>query len=285
MLVNLLDQGGLCNRLTHAAAFLAASKEFGFPVIHAPLARYKKKLPVVTNNIICLSPYNKFHSVTAFAQTTTSRVVRSCCRKYLKKQSVRNVTSIPTEYSNISLIQEDILNKAKHSLLCFDFGWPTIPQDLAEKHKNTVLQQLQFPTIDSNAVRHEFESIDKRKGDIIGLHIRRGDYQHIKNGQYFWSIEEYKKLIERITKSTGNQVVICSNEPLNLHDWKDLPIYYFQPDQIKDIIRLSLCDYVIGPPSTFSAWAAFMGNKKIAHLEQSDADIKFASPQLMDSLE
>ena len=285
MLVNLLDQGGFCNRLTHAAAFLTVAAEYNFRVVHSPLARYKKNLPAITGNILCLTPHKSVYSCTGYAQTTASRILRSYCKKFLRSQSVRQFATIPKEYSDVSLSQDAILKKAKHSFLCFDFGWPVAPEPLVEKHKDAVLQLLQFPASDTMAVQQEFASIKKSKGELIGLHIRRGDYQNIKNGQYFWEIEQYKELAKRITQNSSNRVIICSNEQINPQDWDDLPVHYFPPDQIKDIIRLASCDFIVGPPSTFSAWAAFTGKKPIAHLQRPNAAIKFAPPQLMGSLE
>ena len=36
---------------------------------------------------------------------------------------------------------------------------------------------------------------------------------------------------------------------------------------VHDLHTLAACDYLIGPPSTFSQWASFSGNTPLLHLE------------------
>ncbi len=54
---------------------------------------------------------------------------------------------------------------------------------------------------------------------------------------------------------------LSSDEPLNIHNFKNFDIYFdSQPHFITDLYTLAQCDYIIGPPSTYSMWASFYGN-------------------------
>ncbi|MEA5612883.1 hypothetical protein VB671_09130 [Nodularia spumigena UHCC 0040] len=43
-------------------------------------------------------------------------------------------------------------------------------------------------------------------------------------------------------------------------------IYFSDDSPVIDLYTLSKCDYIVGPVSTFSEWAAFYGNKLLYHL-------------------
>lgn len=46
---------------------------------------------------------------------------------------------------------------------------------------------------------------------------------------------------------------------------------------ITDLYTLSLCDYIIGPFSTFFRWASFIGEKPICYLEDKNQTFTLAS--------
>jgi hypothetical protein len=40
-----------------------------------------------------------------------------------------------------------------------------------------------------------------------------------------------------------------------------------------DLYSLARCDYVFGPPSTYSQWASFYGNKPLLHVFDRDSQL------------
>jgi hypothetical protein len=44
--------------------------------------------------------------------------------------------------------------------------------------------------------------------------------------------------------------------------------------ELEDMYALAGCDYIIGPPSTFSMWASFIGKVPLFHLH--DREINFS---------
>jgi hypothetical protein len=52
---------------------------------------------------------------------------------------------------------------------------------------------------------------------------------------------------------------ICSNEAIDPDSFKDFLALSGQRHFIVDLYSLAACDVIIGPPSTFSQWAAFYG--------------------------
>ena len=119
---------------------------------------------------------------------------------------------------------------------------------------------------------------DKYKGITIGVHVRRGDYKDYLDGKYFFSDEVYLDAITQVRKlfSYGNgnvRFLICSNEPFNVpQNYGDI-FSIDNTDGMIDLYALSCCDYIIGPPSSYSQWASFYGNVPLCMLLDENIDI------------
>ncbi|MEA4915956.1 alpha-1,2-fucosyltransferase [Proteiniphilum sp.] len=112
---------------------------------------------------------------------------------------------------------------------------------------------------------------------IVGVHVRRGDYKIWNNGHFFYELYQYADFMERIEKLFPHQKVsffISSNEWFEINEFPGLSCYRFERNQpsaeILDLYTLSMCDYIIGPFSTYSRWASFIGEKPLCFLETVD---------------
>ena len=114
----------------------------------------------------------------------------------------------------------------------------------------------------------------KQKSDIVvGVHIRRGDYATWNDGRFFYELEEYHHFMLRIKQLYKNKNVsffISSNEDFSLDIFNDCECRRFGKEPsgaILDLYTLSLCDRMIGPFSTYSRWASFIGEVPLCFLE------------------
>jgi hypothetical protein len=106
---------------------------------------------------------------------------------------------------------------------------------------------------------------------VIGIHVRHGDYMHWRSGRYWYTIKQYKKIIHSLekAKSESAQILfyIASNadHTLNFKRFISAPrckIFLSKASYIDDFIALSISTLIVGPPSSFGHWAAFLGKKK-----------------------
>ena len=83
----------------------------------------------------------------------------------------------------------------------------------------------------------------------LGVHIRRGDYAQWRNGQYFFddAVYAYQQLCPKVA------------------------VHHLQGSAPEDLFMLSECDYVIGPPSTFSLVAAMYRDIPLYRMDTADA--------------
>jgi len=109
---------------------------------------------------------------------------------------------------------------------------------------------------------------------VVGVHVRRGDYATWNEGRFFFSLDEYASFMRRVQKAFDGQRVgffISSNEDFDVGTtFPDLLCarYGEEPSAaILDLYTLSLCDRLIGPFSTFSRWASFIGRVPLCFIE------------------
>jgi hypothetical protein len=113
---------------------------------------------------------------------------------------------------------------------------------------------------------------------VIGVHIRKGDYKHYRNGIYYYNDNDYKRFMVEIKKHFPDKrlgFLLCSNEKHNIQDFQGLETMVVpEANATDDLFALSRCDFIIGPPSTFSMWASFYGQKPLRFVKSKDETIK-----------
>lgn len=109
------------------------------------------------------------------------------------------------------------------------------------------------------------KTLSNYDGITIGVHIRRGDYIDWCNGAYYYADEVYVRIMEELAaeaKQKGKKIrfLICSNEPFYAKQTGLNSIRIPNADGITDLYGLASCDYIVGPPSSYSQWASYYGN-------------------------
>ena len=113
---------------------------------------------------------------------------------------------------------------------------------------------------------------------VVGIHIRRGDYATWNDGRFFYSLEEYHEFMLRIQQLYSRKRVaffISSNEDFSLNLFEGCICRRFGKEPsgaILDLYTLSLCDRIIGPFSSYSRWASFIGEVPLCFLESKDQE-------------
>ena len=104
---------------------------------------------------------------------------------------------------------------------------------------------------------------------LIGVHIRQKDYRTYLQGFFYYQSEDYERILEAmIAMFPGRRVafLICSDEELKTESFASFRVTPGPGTTLEDLYSLAACDFLIGPPSTFSLWAAFYGGRPIYHL-------------------
>ena len=115
-------------------------------------------------------------------------------------------------------------------------------------------------------------------------YARRRDYINYLDGIHYHSWESYlhwanqtKQVLEKLGKKNVG-IVICSDDKLPSLIRNNDDVYFSSSNEVMvDINLLSLCNYNLGPPSSFGTWLSWFGkvprlvvrkNTEITSLEQ-----------------
>jgi hypothetical protein len=141
------------------------------------------------------------------------------------------------------------------------------------------------------------ESVDKTlpKPDEdtirLGVHIRRGDYKTWMKGNYYFSNEDFIRIIQSffsLFPEKKMEILIASNEktlPQNLFEHSlETKIHFLSGTSGEDLYALSTCNYLIGPPSTFSLMAAFYNDSKLYWIFDKNRKLQLDSFKKFDCL-
>lgn len=157
--------------------------------------------------------------------------------------------------------------------LGFKKGWDTMNDT---RYLSSTKEQLQLIFRPKESIMTKAESmINTIRGYadlIIGVHIRHGDYKTFYNGKYYYTLEEFHAFmlqIKQLYPSKSVAFFISSNENFSSDIFKGCECYRFGKEpsgDILDLYTLSLCDKIIGPWSTYSRWASFIGEKPLCFI-------------------
>jgi hypothetical protein len=158
-------------------------------------------------------------------------------------------------------------------------GWRFDFTKLTEKHRIEMARRYSLKPI--MYANNEFvKKVTKLKSEgysLIGVHIRRGDYKKWKGGIYYYDDNVYKKHMDNISLQLANKgiekqlFVLFSNDVVNFKQSENIIISY--ENWYIDHHVMSICDYLIGPPSTFTLWASYVGKGKLFYLHDCNENI------------
>jgi len=105
---------------------------------------------------------------------------------------------------------------------------------------------------------------------VVGVHIRHGDYRQHLGGRFFWPVATYAGFMRRMVELLSPRPVaflVCSNAVHKPDDFSGFVADFGPGHLVSDMAALAQCNYILGPPSSFSSWAAFQGRNKLLRLE------------------
>lgn len=160
-------------------------------------------------------------------------------------------------------------------------GWYFRNYELVMQHADTIRHHLR----PRSEIQQDCESLVqtlRRDVDVlIGVHIRHGDYRTAWGGGLYFPTEKYVAWMGMMSRQLSGQKVgflVSSNEAQDVRCFAGLNVKFRTPSPsevpgsaaVRDLVTLSLCDYLIAPPSTFSGWASFSGSVPICFVRHPD---------------
>ena len=165
-------------------------------------------------------------------------------------------------------------------LLGFTKGWSTRNDTRYLASTMPELKRIFRPKDEiMNKAERLIASMREEADVVVGVHIRRGDYSTWNNGRFFYELEDYHRFMQQVTAAYSPQKVaffISSNESFSPDIFNDCSCRRFGKEPsgaILDLYTLSLCDRIMGPPSSYSRWASFIGEVPLCFLEDKSQQL------------
>lgn len=233
------DKGRLCNNIIQYGHLYAWGREHGRQTMSMRFAHMYPDFHI---------SHTKYHNPLVYV---IAKMAAKC-----KLIPTVNFNDINSDYVH----EQDMMLNHSNVLAT---GWCVRFPDLFEKYKPEILQLFDFSDRVKERVAGRMLS---RNRDCIrlGVHIRRGDYATWCRGTYFFNDEQYATVIQQFTELLPDKpidIYICGNDPkLDRHyflkRFADTHIKFPNGSPAEDLCLLSQCDYLIGPPSTFTLVAS-----------------------------
>lgn len=271
--------GQLGNRLFHYAHWLVNSWEYGYTLYNPSFDEYgayfaRESIYEMKRGILSLW---WFRQVILFL----TRVVFKCMALRGMKQVGNSWLRFYRlgEGEECNLRDLDFVRLRESTKCLVVQGWLYRDPVSLQRYGDEVRQFFRIlPTHE----KHVIALIGKiRAGDHksrIGLHIRRGDYKDFLGGAYYYTNEQYCEVMRKVKEYFRRKEIrwlICSNEPVDREAFSAFDIILGNGQIVEDMYGFAACDYIVGPPSTYTGWAAFYGKKPIHYIEKITGEIRF----------
>ena len=152
-------------------------------------------------------------------------------------------------------------------------GWYFRASDLTKKYREYFVRKYSLLPhyYRGNELYQKLAGLDRHQHVLVGIHIRKRDYKTWENGKYFFGDDVYQKAMKNFSAqysrvSRKNVLfVMFSDEPITIPEDENI-IISLNPWYV-DHVLMSQCDYLIGPPSTFTMWASYISNALYFHIK------------------
>ncbi|NVO32575.1 O-fucosyltransferase family protein [Hymenobacter lapidiphilus] len=159
-------------------------------------------------------------------------------------------------------------------------GWCFRDRPSFLKHAALIRRLFEPVPVHSQAVAARIATCRRTAEVLVGVHIRRGDYATFADGQYYYDNPQYahlmRQLLSQWSSSTRVEFLLCSDETLDLSAFEGLRVHCASGHFVEDLYALAACDYVLGPPSSFSMWSSFYGQTPLCHIHTPNQAINLA---------
>lgn len=251
------DKSQMCNNLLQYAHVYAWGREHGRKVISMRFS-YKYQFFKICHTSLTSFPLYLFAKYMAAIKLlpTASFKHEDCNRAKLEKKMLRHKNIVVS-------------------------GWNVRFYDLFIKYIDEIRDLFTPDEIYRTPVMAKFKETEGDDSVIrLGVHIRRGDYKEWQYGKYYFEDEVYCNYIKRFCSLFSNKTVhiyLSSNDPeLDVEKYRQLSgiqtIHNFKGSAPEDLFMLSQCDYVIGPPSTFSVVATMYHDHLLYRMDNANAE-------------
>jgi len=252
------DKSQMCNNLLQYAHVYAWGREHGRKTISMRFSYKYKFFKISHSNLVSFPLY-------LFA-------------KYMAALKLLPTASFKHSDCDAAALERKML---RHRNIVVS-GWFVRYYDLFLKYRAEICDLFTIDSEFTEPVKAKMSAAEAGCKNVVrlGVHIRRGDYAVWKNGIYCYSDEQYAEFIRHFAMMfpdkdvhvylSTNDMSISAERYSQLSGVKHVHLLGGSP--ANDLFMLSDCDYIIGPPSTFSLVAAMYRDLPLCRMDMAKAE-------------
>jgi hypothetical protein len=267
MIVITDKSGRLGNRLIVFAHFIGWGIEHGVAIANPAFDEYAQYFAGTANDPWCRYPVRPTASRnTAQSRHTNFRIV-SKAQRILTRFKIRTPW---LDWIDIGLWEpydlsaEENTRVLRSRKLTLVRGWQFRDIASIEKHVRAIRSYFTPQPLHIKRIDELLAQVRATCDVLVGIHIRRGDYGHIIGGRYHYEPPVYLDIMAKVQQLFGDRKVgflICSDEPVDSTVRSSSFNVHLGPNHfIEDMYSFARCDYLVGPPSTYTMWASYYGD-------------------------
>ena len=267
--------GRLGNRLVIFAHFMALSLEYGPRFAYPTFDEYAPYFTLTADDLFVRFPSKRswlrpHPAITRILAGVVDFITKVIFRIGRVPRSVNLVRADPVNVTNLG--EPAFVDRVVSARLTLVRGWLLRCEDLVAKHATRIRNEL-------TPVKRHRDAIDAlmagmRDGceTLIGVHIRHGDYRTFHGGRWYFGLDQYRSVMSRAASLVPGPVryLICSDGSHDTGEFAPLDVVEGSGHAVEDMYALARCDYLLGPPSTFTHWASFYGEVPLYVIDDPD---------------
>ena len=279
--------GRLGNRLTLFANVIGFAAEHSHRVINPAFHSYAHLFENTRRDIYCRYPVvwrrSLFDMIPGVATAIRkTRILYHCVHQASKLNHRfpilgKNVFTLREVSSQtISLDAPEVQSRMAEAKVVFVHGWRIRAPESVQRQANVIREYFRPIAELEQASRQPVERLRQNADVVVGVHVRLGDNWKWHGGKYYFPVSQYVTWMNELAgQFPGRKVafLVCSDEPRNEVEFPGLSVELGPGSVVGDIYALARCDYIMGPPSTYTQWASFYGNHPMLSLDSGNQRI------------
>lgn len=264
--------GRMANQLWHFASMYAYCLEKGYECENLAFFRYVCYFNFSIKNVIVNSVFVKFYKwhknikLTKVLYIIYIRLIKMLFSRRIIVDNNEEFLLPPTpNLKEEQMAKLRLIDRGKN-LNWFFCGWLFRNPVGLEKYRREICEYFKPREQYYNLVLNFIKKLKSDYKLVVGIHIRQGDYKTWEGGQYYFTSEEVRKIIDDFLlhkpniKIEDTVFVICSDGKINDGCFRGLNTVLGPGTEITDLYTLTASDLIIGSTSTYGSWAAYYGN-------------------------
>ena len=264
--------GRLGNRLFLFAQLIEFHRKSGREIWMPGFHDYNKFFENTKNSCFFRFPLGKFNIPTPFSGVATfyafnkiSKIFEKLNTKYLVNSLINYSPTDGNPFERINALP----------FRCVLFNGFIFHQHFLDLQNSLPSIRMIFKPSSQfiHLIEDPIKKLRKKSQLIVGVLVRQTDYRVWNGGKSFFTSFEYARILKRLYNSFNEQSLsffIASDENQDEKTFENLVCTVRVGFPLENLYSLAKCDFLIGPTSSYIAWAALYGSISSYTIQSSD---------------